>query len=315
MPRPPQDRVRLVRVADASGLPRGVRDPAFWAGWLGDGWEGGEKLSEKPGASVRVLATDAGRTMPEFAMPELVVKVEPIGSLRRTLQSLTHTTPLERHWRGADALHQAGIRTARPVALLRGMTRDTPPRRVECLVMERAPGATLLAHLAGAPRGDPHTLSRDERARVARAVARMVFRLHARGLVNRDPKPSNLIVLDPRGASPEIAVVDCVGVRRARPWERLGSARDHRLARTLASLVIEPIGTGCPPARTDRMRVLSELARLLRAEGFAAPRSRDLWRSVEALVRAHADPRPAHDPLAASRLPGSGGGTARPPTD
>jgi hypothetical protein len=315
MPSPPATRLRITRLRPS--LAPGTRDPALWAALVHDAWPHARVLSEKPSASVRALPT-TGEGATAAGLGPLVAKVEPIDSPQRTIQALLGHTPLDRHWRGAVLLERAGIRTAAPQALFDGLSADA--RRTQCLVMEHLAGPSLLTLLA---EHHARALSPEHRARIARAVARLVFRLHARGLINRDPKPSNLIVLDAHAPSPEIAVVDCIGVRAGRAWEATRSARDRRLARTLASLVIEPIGTERPPARTDRMRTLRELARLLDAERSPSAQqpppgrvARDLWRRAARIVADHADPRPAHDPLApAVRPPGSGGGDARTPMD
>lgn len=198
----------------------------------------------------------------------MIVKTWAMGRRTRRLQMVVGLTPAIRHWRGAARLERAGIRTARCLAIVR--TSDPP---VETLLMEFLPGESLLEQAA---RG--RLSPRQEHAR-ARSLADLVRAMHARGVGNRDMKPSNLIVLEGLGT---IGVIDVGGVdRRPRP-----------IPRTCRVLMAEFLGVGAVPRRTLRMRFLRELL------PNAREARRRIWRESEALLRAHGDPTPKVNPLA-----------------
>lgn len=231
-------------------------------------------LTLKRDAGVHVLRTPDG----------YVLKSQPLTSRRRRLEFLLGFSRAHRHWRGSLRLAALGLPTARCLALAR-----TPDAAV--LAMDALPGRSVLEHLS---RRDLPV--RDEHA-VARALGALARTLVDAGRFNRDAKPSNLIVLppDPPADGPaapgrpgrSVATIDCVAIRRCP--RRSG----RHLARTLASMIIEPIGCACPPRRALRLRAVRS------ALGDHPDRRavRELWRAVERLVAEHPDPRPRVSPL------------------
>jgi hypothetical protein len=185
-----------------------------------------------------------------------------------------------RHWRGAEWLAANGFPTARPLALL-SERRDGPdPGWHEWLALEHLPGRTVLEHLRHAD------LSAREQHALARVLATRISDMVALGRFNRDHKPSNLIVTSWRpgssGDEPTVAVIDCVAIHRCRRFDF------SKMKRMLASLMIEPIGTACPPRTTLRMRALVSIDAAV------------WWSELDAMVRAHGDPVPKIDPFARS---------------
>ena len=188
----------------------------------------------------------------------------------------------ERHRLGGERLVAAGVRAPRTLSLTHVFT---GPARGEFLVMERLPGKTLLHHLrdGGLSVRAQHTL--------ARAVGDLLARLQARGLTNRDGKPSNLIVTRLSDEHAEVAVIDTVAIRRH-------LFMPVPLLRSLANLLIEPIGCGVAPRRTLRMRVYRAASGWKgRSAAWREDRTQD-WLKIEYLLAVHGDPRPADDPLA-----------------
>lgn len=193
------------------------------------------------------------------------------------------TTRLMRQWRGAEVLARHGFTVARPLILWRA--RDEQGRIIESLAMERLPGRTILQHLAD------RDLPPDVEAAVARRLGEDIARLARLGLVNRDHKPSNLLLIPPKpqasSLKPSIAILDTVGIRRSR------SPRDA-LVRMLFALTVECVGTNTLPRFSTRL-TLTRAA----AAGLNLPRSDIpwLWFDVRDRLACHGDPTPRVDPL------------------
>lgn len=235
----------------------------------------------------------------EWGGRPVVAKVWTLDSPRRRVQAILRRTPAFRHWRGAAVLQRAGLATAPCLAICRRV--DERGRRLECLIMERLEGCSLLHRLAAPGPGVAH------QHRLARAVGRQVAQMADLRVFNRDHKPSNLIVVagDREAETQSIAIIDCSGVARRRPRDAL--------PRMLTSLVTEAIGAGAPPRLSVRMRVLSEAALHPRGDtprredseaGPSRRRSgavRNLWLDVQRRFEAHGDPTPKVDPLARPR--------------
>lgn len=204
---------------------------------------------------------------------------------RRRAQSALLLSPAWRHWRGARRLRGVGIATARPLAI--GMC-AVEGRQREALVIEAIEGPTALEALA-------KPLAPAIEAAAARAIGAQVRILCGAGILNRDHKPSNLILAADDSGSPAPTVIDCVGLRRTRRDD------DRALARMLGSLVIEPTGCGVAPRLALRWRVLRAAAGApARGPGPAAQRARvrRLWGAIEQVIVAHGDPAPRINPLA-----------------
>jgi len=275
---PPTEGLRVARYAQGAGY-----SPEQWArGLAGVDWSRAELLSDKPGSSVW-RATLVVQKRPQA----LVIKCEPIDSLKRRLQMLFGKTHAHRHWRGAELLTRHGFRTAEPKAIVYGR-RDGVT--VESLIMEALDGKTVLEHLG-------YPLPVDLLHRAIDAVGLHLVAMWRHGLWNRDGKPSNMMIVD--GAKPAVAMLDLVGLRRA------GWIEESDWARACRDLVLEPTGCGVPPSLATRMRLCRRLHAGLAGGSRSTPDSgrwrdfRDeLWSAVSEMLEAHGDPRPAHDPLA-----------------
>jgi hypothetical protein len=219
----------------------------------------------------------------DSAAGPVVVKSLLVDRPKDLLSRALGVTRLMRQWRGAEVLALRGFVVARPLVLWRG--RDDAGRVVESLAMERHAGKTVLRHLAD---GD---LSAEMEAAVARRIGEDVARLARLGLVNRDHKPSNLLLhpSEPQAASlkPVIAILDTVGVRRSR------SPREAAV-RMLFGLTVECVGTGVLPRLSTRLTVVRAAA-----AGLGLPRREVawLWLDVRERLGRHGDPRPRVDPL------------------
>jgi hypothetical protein len=269
-------RIRILKLAREES-PRREQ----WGSALADFDPQSATVLKRDGDSVVCRAQLLGR--------DVVLKSSRIGA-RGGLRVLTGRTRADRHWRGAEILRKAKIRTATPILIA---AEHGPGPDTLWFVMEYLPGPTVL-ELLNTP-GLPMPRQRD----LVRAVATMAHRLEDSGHYNRDSKPSNLIAVE--GAS-EIAVVDCVGIRRLPPlwWAALRIARMH------ASLYLEALGCQCPPRRTHILRFFAG-----RLEAAGATPDRDFrrspwvkehisgeWNLAASVVREHGDPTPRVNPLA-----------------
>lgn len=247
--------------------------PGDWAGACARAAAGGCVLKDHAGGTVW-RATVLGR--------ECVLKCVPVRGPRRRIQSLLRISPAWRHWRNACWLRGRGIAAGEPLAIVEGRSGAAS---VECLVVGYVSGATVLAHAAG------RDLPPRAEHRVAEAIAMVACRLAREGRKNRDPKPSNLVVMRAGERAAELAVIDCADLRRC------ARENDAAIVRALAAAVLEPMGCGCAPRLALRARAVREAAgRLEPADVRAA--FRRLWRRIEAVVEAHGDPTPRDDPLA-----------------
>jgi len=269
MPRvlpPPSENVRVVARAGAGD----------WAGAWGAGAPSAGVLKDYERGTVwraRLL----GR--------ECVVKCTLMKPARRRIQAALRRSPAWRHWRNARWLRGRGFAAGEPLAILRGASGG---RSAEALVLEYLPGRTVLAHLAA---GD--LAPRAEHA-VARALGELAAGLARAGRLNRDAKPSNLVVVHTGAARAELALIDCADLRRCRRGD------ERAVVRALASAVIEPIGCGCAPRLALRARAVREAVRVL-GDADAREAFRRVWRRVGAAVTAHGDPTPRDNPLARIR--------------
>lgn len=192
------------------------------------------------------------------------------------LRYLCRVSPLHREIRGSKLLSHAGIRTPVPLALYRG-------NGVQCLALRHVTGRTLLECMADT------TLSRSQRRAIATAVGSQLRHMGEQGVMNRDHKPSNIIIDEHVHGEPLVTVIDPAGVFRS-------PVRSWGMPQMLASLAIEPTGCGTPPTRRDVVTVLREAVTKDGPE--ARKRVRDLLGAARDIVMQHGDPTPAVNPLA-----------------
>ena len=124
---------------------------------------------------------------------------------KRLVYGAARCTPAWREWRGAAALAALDVRVSRPIVLA-------------------SAGALLLPFHSG--RSLHHwmreTADRPRRLNVARSVGAQMGRIAAAGLVNRDHKPTNLIVDEPCASGhAQPIVIDPAGMRRRTPGKLL----------------------------------------------------------------------------------------------
>jgi hypothetical protein len=150
--------------------------------------------------------------------------------------------------------------------------------------MQHLPGESVLEHMA------MPDLPASAQRHVAEAVARLACRLAHEGRVNRDAKPSNLIVTSLHQTGAHLAMIDCADLRRC-PRDDEGA-----VVRMLASGAIEPMGVGFTSRRAIQIRAVRAAAETLDPQNPKAL-ARRLWRQVAAAVRAHGDPTPKDNPL------------------
>ena len=231
-----------------------------------------EGLSERSPGS-RILKQEGSDAVWACALlgRSVIVKRRHTSGLGELARRMVGITRAERQWRGCTLLRHAGIPTAQCLILARAS-------ESEWLVMEELPGQSLLSELAKSE------MSAAAVRALAAGVGELVSSMAAAKLFNRDQKPSNIIATKLDTSRAELAVIDTVGVRRCPSW------REDFTVRMLASLVIEPRGTGILIPRTAMMRALARVAR-------DRTRRRELWRRVERAVRGHGDPTPKVDPL------------------
>jgi hypothetical protein len=269
-----------------------------------------------------------------WASGEVVMKVRRAGSFSETIKRAVGRSRGGRQWEGAVWLAGQGMGTVVPVGLAVGRSARGV---VEVLFVPRVRGDGVLEGMAGGAgakwsngqmvkwsngggpggggEGDS-AWSFAEEALVAEAVGRQVAEMVERGRYNRDHKPSNLMVrwgVGDRAGEAEVVVLDTVAVLPVRPKH----ATVPHAVRMLTSLVLEPLGCGCLPRRTVRMRALRAMLEEMWKrqgvkmgdagqaggaaevdEGWLRGSMRALWVQVERRVREHGDPTPRVNPLA-----------------
>jgi len=274
---PPVKGVRIVRAGagvDGAALASAVGRPE-WAGLV--------RPLKRDGRT----AVFHGPAQAPEGVVDVVVKCLRLEGARVRLGALVGRTRLSRQWRGAERLARAGIETARPLALVRGV--DAAGERVEALILEWSVGTTLLHAAAESAHATSSGGVRCDAGReheLAREAGRLVGRLVRAGIFNRDHKASNVIVRWEEGG-PVLTLIDPVGIRRRRAGGETVM---------LAKLAIECLGVGVLPRRGILMRAVLGCGRELGRDRAWARRT---WRVVEYVVDRHGDARPKDDPLAA----------------
>lgn len=234
-------------------------------------------LKQFPDGSCRVWRT---KLTLGHAEREVVIKLQPLRSWRKLIQSWLGLSQHARQWRGAERLAARGFRAARGRVLLRGEN-DAGP--IELLVLESIPGRTVLEHLAG-------ELTVRQQHALARALGRHAAAMANAGLTNRDSKPSNLIV-EWKADTPTIAVVDTVAIRP------VGRSTTHAgIVRTLRDFLLEPLGCGIEVRTPVMMRALRATAGQITGDSWKTHRD-TTWRLVADRINQHGDPTPTDRPL------------------
>jgi tRNA A-37 threonylcarbamoyl transferase component Bud32 len=218
-----------------------------------------------------VLAGDA-------AGYEVVVKTLALDRVKDRIRAAFR---LSRHWRqarGAVLAGAAGVEAAPVLAIVRGV--NLAGHRVEAMIMDRVEGPTLLRAAS------ERTLSVSEARALIDEVGRDVGRLARSGLMNRDHKPSNVIVRREPDAGLQPVLIDTADIRRAKPLAALTGM--------LSKLLIESIGTD---VRIDAAHQVRAARAALRESGLNM-RLSTLLAAVRQAVDLHGDARPKDDPLA-----------------
>ena len=231
-------------------------------------WEGGTPIKRDNGRAVW-KASMLGSTVS--------VKCRPAERLRVLLR----LTDSARAVRAAKLLRRAGIETPRVFVHARvGPT--------EVLVNEWLEGPTLLERILKADTA--------ERIALCRTAGALVGTMLEHTLLNRDCKPSNIIVT--AADAEHLALVDIGGVRR--PIMLTAGGYMDIASRMLAALFIEPRGLGCEPEDVA-IDVAVEAAALNAVGVGTGATRREFCERVSGLVRqrieSHGDATPKVNPL------------------
>lgn len=238
------------------------------------------KLDNASGHAVHAALWHA----PDAPATSIIIKTEPLTSATSRLRAALGLTRTDRQLRGTRRLLASNVPAAPALALIDLPPSSAHPSPRRLIVLRRLPGDTLLQHLADIHSGAT-TLSIHQQHDLARRVSALFASLDAARLINRDPKPSNILI-NPHTLAP--AFIDAVGVRRA--WPPLRTS--HAFLRSLCLLVIEPRGVHHPVSQTLIARFLHAL------EPNPAAR-RWLWRVLanHLATRQRQDPTPRVNPL------------------
>ena len=223
-----------------------------------DAWRAEAKLLKQDGQ------TSVFRGVDDTSNP-IIVKRMVLRGIKHRIASMLARSRLTRQWRGSAMLQAAGIATASPRVLFRDGGTET-------LVLNWVEGPTVaeLAAHGGITVRETHA--------IAAAIGTQALAIARAGIFNRDHKASNLVVHRKQDGTPEIVLIDTVGIRQGL------TAVDLMLAKTM----IELIGIGAPPRRTLCMRALKA----------AEPRhTKTAWRAIEQVIAKHGNPTPRVNPV------------------
>jgi hypothetical protein len=140
------------------------------------------------------------------------------------------------------------------IARLRPFWRDPLfwylPHETYLVTLKAEPAVSLSDYVRNVLPGLDDKTRRIQTRRLTLALARLLRTLHERSLSDRDLKTANIMILgDPAAESPQLSIIDLVGVRLAHPLPR--HRRVQNLARLSLSLEIVPGRT-----RSDALRFL-----------------------------------------------------------
>jgi tRNA A-37 threonylcarbamoyl transferase component Bud32 len=143
-----------------------------------------------------------------------------MGALLGRLYHRLRCSPAWREWKGARRLRVLGRRVNSPAVLVHDGRKGG---RAQMLVLPYVEGRTLDAWIGDAPPAAQRP-PRVQRAHheLAATVGRQIGRLVAAGVVNRDHKPTNLVIDDAcLAGEAEPVIIDPAGVRRRRNDEQV----------------------------------------------------------------------------------------------
>ncbi len=275
---PPNRSIRIVRLEPGQGDPS--EEQSNWAStFMGRDWTVGAEVFKRTEESSVLRCMLRSR--------DLVLKTCRSKGVKGLLQGLSRSGRSHRQWQGSEWLRSIGVASPNCVAIVRG-NRDGVS--VETLVTEYVPGHTLLWQIArGVVHDDPE--SPGSRA-IAYAVGRDMAQIIKSGRYNRDHKPSNLVVTHAAPPIASISTVDAVAILPVKLKDRVDG-----IARMIASLLIEPMGSGHPMPPAFLRRIVESLAHEMVDAANVESWTHELTARAERLVESHGNPTPEHDPL------------------
>ena len=231
----------------------------------GAGWRAGEV----------VKADDRGREVWKVELfGELVaVKVRAVPGVLDRLRFRLGGTDLTRAHLGAALLTARGFES--PGVRVLALVRDGGAW-FEVLVANWAKGAPMIRRWCDAGEA--------ERNELAQLAGALIGALSAKGVFNRDAKPSNVVV-----DGEVLSLIDVGGVRLA------GEDRALELARMLSAQGFEPAGVGERPALGQMLACVRSACA---AAGITGLDRRVVVGRLRQLIDGHGDPAPKDSPVA-----------------
>ena len=197
----------------------------------------------RPGGRSVTDSPTIGVSLVELRGVTLHVKKHHYRGLASALVDLFCHSPARRTWVAANHLRMRGIPVALPIAYLEKRRLRIPAESY--VITENVSGVTLSDSFACLPgRG----LSVQEKRRLLADWARLVAKMHIRGVTCRNLKASNFVVLERTPGKYDLQVVDFDGIR-------LGTISWRRRIGNLVCLAQESYRYACFTQR-DRLRFL-----------------------------------------------------------
>ncbi len=146
-----------------------------------------------------------------------VVKRYRAPAWKTRLYHLFRRTPAWQEWCGTRRLAHAGVRVSMPLALVHesGLSNC-----VQTLILPYVEGESLYHWLVDSSDSRLEVPTCRARQIVARMIGRQIGAMTTAGIINRDLKPSNLIIDSPcEQGETQPCMIDPAGLRRRRPGE------------------------------------------------------------------------------------------------